>query len=72
MALEVTAAEVTFGLQMSDDGLDGRAASQLALDDNKDAALLARDEDAAGVLRVAAAVAQPVGASVQSITSRKV
>ena len=32
-ASEVATAEVTFGLQMSDDGLDGGAAAQLALDD---------------------------------------
>ena len=31
-AFEVAAAEVTFGLQVSDDGLDGGAAAQLTLD----------------------------------------
>ena len=55
-AFEVAAAEVAFGLQVSDDGLDGGAAAQLALDDAEDAALLAGDEDAAGILRVVAAV----------------
>lgn len=40
-AFEVAAPEVTFGLQVSDDGFDGGAASQLALDDAEDAALLA-------------------------------
>src|ERR1700727_3223624 len=47
---------MTFSLQVSDDGLDGGAAAQLALDDPEDAALLAGDEDAAGILRVVAAV----------------
>ena len=55
-AFEVAAAEVTIGLQVSDDGFDGGAAAQLALDDTEDAALLARDEDSAGILCVAAAV----------------
>ena len=54
--LEVAAPEVAFGLQMSDDGLDGGAASQLALDDTEDAALLAGDEDTTGILCVVAAV----------------
>ena len=40
-AFEVAAAEVTISLQVSDDGLDGGAAAQLALDDAEDAALLA-------------------------------
>jgi len=52
-AFEIAAAEVTFGLQVADDGLDGGAA-QLAPDDTEDAALLARDEDAAGIFRVVA------------------
>ena len=47
---------MTFGLEVSDDGLDGGAATQLALDDTEDAALLAGDEDATRVLRVVAAV----------------
>ena len=47
---------MAFSLQMSDDGLDGGAAAQLALDDTEDAALLAGDEDAAGILRVVATV----------------
>src|SRR5579859_3321023 len=47
---------MAFGLQVSDDGLDGGAAAQLALDDTEDTALLAGDEDATGVLRVVAAV----------------
>jgi hypothetical protein len=80
-AFEVAAAEVTFGLQVSDHGLDGGAAAQLALDDTEDAALLAGDEDAAGILRIVAAVSrvdigaldrQPVNVSVRSMTSRKV
>jgi hypothetical protein len=55
-AFEIAAAEVTFGLQVADDGLDGGAAPQLGPDDTEDAALLARDEDAAGILRVVAPV----------------
>lgn len=55
-AFEIAAAEVTFGLEVSDDGLDGGAAAQLALDDTEDTALLARDEDTPGILRVVAAV----------------
>src|SRR5262245_25775340 len=45
-ALEMAAAEVTVGLHVSDHGLDGAAASQFALDDAEDAALLAGDENA--------------------------
>jgi hypothetical protein len=55
-AFEVAAAEVTIDFQVSDDGFDGGAAAQLALDDTEDAALLARDEDATGILCVVAAV----------------
>jgi len=40
-AFEIAASEVTFGLQVSDDRLDGGAAAQLAFDDTEDAALLA-------------------------------
>jgi hypothetical protein len=47
---------VAFGLEVSDDGLDGGAAAQFALDDTEDAALLAGDEDTTGILRVVAAV----------------
>src|SRR5215470_17180899 len=47
---------MTFGLQVPDDGLDSGATAQLALDDTEDAALLAGDEDATGILRVVAAV----------------
>jgi len=39
-ALEMAAAEVTVGLHVSDHGLDGAVASQFALDDAEDAALL--------------------------------
>ena len=72
---------MTFGLQVSDDGLDGGAAAQLALDDTEDAALLAGDEDTTGILRVVAAVSlvdigrsigQPVSVSARPMTSRKV
>src|SRR3954466_13365892 len=48
---------MTLCLQVSDDGLDGRATAQLALDDTEDAALLAGDEDTTGILCVVAAVA---------------
>jgi len=44
--LEVTAAEVTIGFHMADHGFDGGAASELAFDGTKHAALLPRDEDA--------------------------
>ena len=80
-AFEIAAAEVTFGLQVADDGLDGGAAPQLAPDDTEDAALLARDEDAAGILRAVAAVPlvdigaldrTAVSVSVRSMTSRSV
>ncbi|MEY9405419.1 hypothetical protein ABIF79_011858 [Bradyrhizobium japonicum] len=47
---------MAFRLQVSDDGLDGGAAAQLALDDTENAALLAGDEDATGILCVVAAV----------------
>jgi hypothetical protein len=42
------ASEVTFGLQVSDDGLDGAGAAQFALNDTEDATLPAGDEDATG------------------------
>lgn len=48
---------MSFGFEVSDDGLDGGAAAQLALGGADDAALLAGDEEAAGILRVVAAVA---------------
>src|SRR5947208_9992596 len=50
-ALEMAAAEVTVRLHVSDHGLDSAAASQFALDNAEDAALLARDEDAAWIGR---------------------
>ena len=53
---EIAAAEVAFGLHVADHGLDGGSTSQFAFDDAEDAALLARDEDAARVLGVVAAV----------------
>src|SRR5437763_1577373 len=53
---EIAATEVTFGLHLADDGLDGGAAAQLALDDAEDAALLAGDEDATWILSIVAAV----------------
>lgn len=40
-ALEVAAAEMSFSLQVSDEGLDGGAAAPLALDNTEDTALLA-------------------------------
>ncbi|MBB4396671.1 hypothetical protein GGD62_005798 [Bradyrhizobium sp. ERR14] len=47
---------MAFGLYVPDDGLDGRATAQLALDDTEDPALLAGAEDATGILRIVAAV----------------
>jgi hypothetical protein len=53
---EIAAAEVTLGFHLADHGLDGGASSQFAFDGAEHAALLSRDEDAAGVLRVMTAV----------------
>jgi hypothetical protein len=50
-AFEIAAAEVALGLHMADHGLDGRSASEFALDGTEDA-LLSGDEDAARVLRI--------------------
>ena len=47
---------MAFGLHVTDDELDGGATGQLALDDTKDVALLAGDEDATTILRVVATV----------------
>ncbi|OPY95998.1 hypothetical protein A5906_05285 [Bradyrhizobium sacchari] len=58
VAFEVAAAEVTVGPHVSDNGFDGGAAAQLALDDAEDPALLAKDEDAMRVLRLMAAVSR--------------
>ena len=55
-SLEIAAAEMSLGLHVSDHGLDGRAASQLALDGTEHAAFLPGDEDAMRVLRIVAAV----------------
>ena len=55
-AFEIAAAEMAFGFQVADHGLDGGSASQFALDGAEHAALLARDEDAARILRIVAAV----------------
>ncbi|MGY4281753.1 hypothetical protein ACVWXO_000973 [Bradyrhizobium sp. LM2.7] len=55
-AFELAAAEVTIGLQVSDDGFDGGAAAQLALDDTEDGALLTRNEDATEISSVVAAI----------------
>ena len=46
-ALEMAAAEITLGLQVTIT-VDGGAAAQLTLDDTEDTALLAGDEDPAG------------------------
>jgi len=47
---------MTFRLQVSDDGLDGGTAAQLAFDDPEDAAPLAGDEDATWVLHIVSAI----------------
>lgn len=47
---------MTFGLQVSDDRLEGRTAPQLSFDDTEDTVFLAGDEDATGILRVVAVV----------------
>ena len=54
--LEVAATEMAFGLHVADHGLDGGSAPQFALDGAEDATLLSRDEDAAWILRIVAAV----------------
>jgi hypothetical protein len=55
--LEVAGAEVPIVLHVANDGFDGRAAAQFALDDAEDAALLTGDEDAVRIGRVVAAIA---------------
>ena len=55
-AFEVAAAEMTFGFHVADYGLYGGSTSQFAFDRARDAALLSRDEDAAWILRIMAAV----------------
>ena len=55
-SLEIAAAEMTLGLHMADHRLNGRAASQLALDGAEHAALLAGDKDAVWIRRIVAAV----------------
>jgi hypothetical protein len=48
--------EMTFRLQVSDEGLDGGSAAQFALDDAKDAALLSGDEDTTWVSHIVSAI----------------
>ena len=55
-AFEIATAEVPVVLHVTDHGLDGGSASQLALDNSEDPALLAGNEDAPRILRVVAAV----------------
>lgn len=57
IALEEASAEMAFLLHVADEGFDGGASPELALDDADHAALLARDEDAAWVGGVVAAIA---------------
>ena len=77
----MASSEVAIAFCVADNGLDGRAATELALNDAEDAALLAGDEDTTGILRVVAAVSlvdidpldrTAVSVSVRSMTSRKV
>jgi hypothetical protein len=56
-SLEVAAAEVPIRLHVANDGFDGRAAAQFALDDAEHAALLTGDEGAARIGGVVTAVA---------------
>lgn len=56
-AFEEVPAEAAAAFQMTDDGLDRRAAAEFAFDLSVNAAPLAGDEDAHGVLRVMAAIA---------------
>jgi hypothetical protein len=55
--LEMTAAEVSVGLHVTDHRLDGRAAPELTFDHPKDATLLAGDEDPSRVCRLVTAIA---------------
>lgn len=57
IAFEEVAAEMAVGLEVSDHGFDGRAASEFALDDAEDAAFLAGDEHAARIGHGVAAIA---------------
>jgi hypothetical protein len=56
LALEVAAAEMAFFLHVTDEGLDGRAPTQLSFDGAEDAAVLAGDEDVARMGRVVPAI----------------
>jgi hypothetical protein len=58
-ALEMTAAEITLGLQVTIT-VDGGAAAQLTLDDTEDTALLAGDEDPAGGRGIVAAISAAI------------
>ncbi len=58
-ALEEVAVHVAVGLEVADDGLDGRTPAQLLLDDAVNAALLARSVDPElGTLVAGAAMAR--------------
>src|SRR5918997_620282 len=61
-AEQEVAAEMAVALHVSDDGLDGVAASPLAADGGSDAALLAGEDDAVAVGVVAAIAPVDVGA----------
>ena len=57
----------------ANDGFDGRAAAQSALDDPEDAAVLTGNEDAVRIGRaVASSIAQAVSFSVASMTAASV
>ena len=64
---EITAADVTFGLEVADHGLDSGAAAQFAFDDAEHGALLAGDEDAAWILRIVSTVPLTWGVSAQVV-----
>ena len=53
----MASSEVAIAFCVADNGLDGRAATELALNDAEDAALLAGDEDAAPTFGFVAAMA---------------
>ena len=61
-AEQEVAAEMAVALHVADDGLDGAAASPLAANGGRDAALLAGDEHAGFVGVVAAVAAVDIGA----------
>ena len=55
-SLQIAAVEMSFGLHVADNWLNGRTAPELALDDAEHAAFLSGQEDAMRVGRIVAAI----------------